>query len=120
MGTNSKHETIQLKAAMIAALQANEGNVKIAAEAINISEQTHYRWCREDNTYNNAVGSIRDIRIRHMKEKLLEIAMKKIEEGNITTLNKMLSLTFKNFHEEIRLSNFYNDDPYEVEEEEDE
>lgn len=105
---------------MVTALEANEGNVKIAAETTKISERTHYRWCREDNTYRNIVGSIRDIRLRHTKEKLLEIAMKKIEEGNISTLNKMLGLFYRNFDEELRLSKKYNDDPFEPMEEEDE
>ena len=118
MGTNSEIETIKLKAAMLTALEANECTVKMAAETVKISEGTHYRWCREDNTYNNAVGSIKDIRLRHTKEKLFEIAMKKIEEGNITVLNKMLSLAYKNFAEEIHNSNKYNDDPFEPMEEE--
>jgi len=118
MGTNSKMETVKLKAAMLSAMEANEGSVKLAAEATKISKRTHYRWCREDNAYGNAAGSIKDIRLRHAKEKLLEIAMKKIDDGNTTILNKMLSLFYKNFDKELRSSNLYNDNPYEEREDE--
>lgn len=112
MARNSKNETEKLKEAMLDALERFHGNVRNAAETAEVSERTHYRWCREDNAYNNAVGSLRDIRLRHAKDEILEIAMRKLEDGNITVLNKMLAIFYKNFHEELRLSNFYNDDPH--------
>ncbi len=54
------------------------------------------------------------------KSLLLEKAMVKIEEGNTAILSKMLGIFYKDFHEDYKESNFYNDDPYVEEEEEDE
>lgn len=111
----SKDQTAKLKEAMLNALEQHDGNIRVSAREAGISERTHYRWCREDNTYNNAVGSLVDIRIRHAKEMLLDAAMQKIGEGNIPVLNKMLDIFYKNFSDEIRKSNLYNEDPYEPE-----
>ena len=116
MEKRNLERTAEQKEAMLTALETYEGNIKKAATHIGITPRTHYRWCREDNSYNNAIGSLKDIRFRNAKEKLLETAMLKVEEGNIHVLNKMLDIFYKNFTEEYRLSNLYNDDPF-VEEE---
>ncbi len=71
MGTNSKDQTAKQKEAMLKALEAFHGNVRNAAKDAEVSERTHYRWCREDNNYKNAVGSIIDIRLRHAKEPVI-------------------------------------------------
>jgi hypothetical protein len=113
MGRNSNEGTVKQKQAMILLLEASKGDLELAIKEAGISERTHYRWCREDRGYRNAANSIRDIQFRRTKEKLLAIAMKKIEDGNTPTLNKMLGIFYKDFGEELRLSNLYNDDPYE-------
>jgi hypothetical protein len=114
MGTNSKEQTAIQKEAMLNALEAFDGNVKNAALDAKISERTHYRWCREDNNYNNAVGSLIDIRLRHAKEMILDKALLKIEAGDSAILNKMLTIFYKNFTDyEQRHYNNFNDNPWE-------
>ncbi len=113
MRRNSKNETAKQKGVMLASLEAFHGNVKNAALDAKVSERTHYRWCREDNDYNNSVGSLLDIRHRHAKEELLEIAMRKIEAGDVRVLIKMLGIFYKNFVDEQNRLNTFNDNPWE-------
>lgn len=120
MARKVKEDTEKSKEKMLKALLENHGNVRAAAHAANVSEQTHYRWCRQDNDYNNAVGSLIDIRLRNAKEEVLNIAMQAIQKGNPTVLNKLLTIFYKDFagNEEYRYNDF-NDCPSEEEEEED-
>ncbi len=111
---NSKDQTAKQKEAMLKSLEAFHGNVRNAAADAKVSERTHYRWCREDREYNNAIGSIIDIRLRHAKELLLEKAMVKIEEGDSAVLNKMLTIFYKDFDGELNYFNNFNDCPEEV------
>ena len=112
MARKLKEDTDKTKEAMLKALVANHGNVRAAASEASVSEQTHYRWCREDNNYNNAVGSLIDIRLRNAKEEVLTIAMQSIQKGNTAVLNKLLTIFYKDFTDnEERHYNNFNDYP---------
>jgi len=105
MSKNSPVETAIQKKEMIDALEANFGNVTIAAMVVGISPRTHYRWLKEDGDYADESENIRDISYRRIKEGLVQKAMMKIEKGNASVLNKMLGIFLKKLPEEMdRLS----------------
>ena len=111
MGKNYTGKPEKQKEAMVVALQACSGNIQRAAKIAKISPQTHYRWCKEDTNYYNLAGSMRDICYRTIKEDLIDAALEKVKKGDSTILSKMLSLFFKNFDEELKTLNKFNNVP---------
>jgi hypothetical protein len=100
MGKNP--ETIERqKNIMLEALEANNSNVRKAAEMAGITPQTHYRWRNEDKDYNSCVIQVKEISNKELKNTLLESALNKINEGNTAVLNQMLRIYFKNTDEYI-------------------
>jgi hypothetical protein len=111
MSKNSPVETALQKKKMIDALEANFGSVTKAAKVAGITPRTHYRWVQEDREYGYQSESIKDICYKKIKDKLLETALKQIEKGDSTVLNKLLSIYFKHVPFEIQKVNMYNNVP---------
>lgn len=101
MGKNSEMATAIQKKEMINALEACYGNVTAAAKMVGITPRTHYNWAHEDGEYCAHTERMKDICFRKIKDVLLAHALKKVESGNITVLNKLLSIYMKNLPEEI-------------------
>jgi hypothetical protein len=57
------------------------------------------------------VESVKDICFRNAKDRLLSAAMKKIEKGETSVLNKMLGIFLKDLPDEMRLLRKHNDVP---------
>jgi len=108
MGKNSSPATAIRKEAMIKALEANYGNVSVAAKAVNIYASTHYRWLTEDHEYAQKAENMRDICFRKAKDSLLETAFKKIEQGDSAVLNQLLRIYLKKLPEEMEKVSHYN------------
>ena len=103
--------TAKQKEFMINALEANYGNVRAAAKLAKISPQTHYRWRKEDNDYDNRTDSMRDICYRDVKEHLISKGLKMVDKGDVSVLNKMLGIFLKDLPEEMRMLRRMNDVP---------
>lgn len=96
MSKSSPAKTETQKLAMLAALEANNCNVRKAAEITGIAPQTHYTWRNEDSDYDSCVLQVKEICNKEIKNALLESALNKINEGNTAVLNQMLRIYFKN------------------------
>jgi hypothetical protein len=114
MNKNSLIVTAKQKQRMIIALEANFGNVTKAAKIAGITPRTHQRWVKEDGDYEDEVGSIKDLGLKGMKDNLIDLAMKKAQQGNIAVLNKMLGIFLKDMPEEMKDLNQYNKIPFRV------
>jgi hypothetical protein len=101
MNQHSPEKTAMLKTTMIDALEANFGNVTVAARVVGISPRTHYRWLKEDNEYADDAENIKDICYRKITDGLIQKALMKIEKGNTSILNKMLGIFLKKLPEEM-------------------
>jgi hypothetical protein len=86
---------------MIEALEANMGNITLAAKQAGISVRTHYYWQKEDNDYDNMLRSLKNICYEKVRDRLLDIALKKIDKGDSTVLNKLIGIYFKNVPQEM-------------------
>lgn len=106
--------TVTQKEVMITALEANYGNVTKAAKLAQINPKTHYRWMKEDSNYEREAQSIKDLGFRNIKDDLIELGMKKAEQGDSVVLNKMLSIFLKDLPEEMKDLNRYNNVPFKV------
>jgi len=69
------------KKAMINALEKSLGIVTSACKAVGISRETHYRWMREDEEYNESVKSIEDIALDFAESQL----HKQIRDGEVSS-----------------------------------
>ena len=69
------------KKAMIDALEKSLGIVTTACKAVGISRETHYRWMREDEEYNESVKSIEDIALDFAESQL----HKQIRDGEVSS-----------------------------------
>lgn len=69
------------KKAMINALEKSLGIVTSACKAVGISRETHYRWMREDEQYNESVKSIEDIALDFAESQL----HKQIRDGEVSS-----------------------------------
>ena len=114
MGNNTSIATDVQKEAMITALEENYGNVTAAAKAVKISPRTHYRWLKEDGQYADQAESIRDISYRKLRDKLVASALKKIDKGDSSVLNRMMGIYLKNTPEEMRRASTENNVPMRV------
>jgi len=65
-------KAIEKKEAMIQALENSLGIVSVACRKVNISRQTHYRWCQEDEAYDRASKEIIEATIDFVESKLFE------------------------------------------------
>jgi hypothetical protein len=101
MGKNNAQATAAYKKEMINALEANFGNVTAAAKTVGITPRMHYLWLKSDDEYAYAAENMKDLCFRRVKDNLLENALKKIESGDSSVLNKMLGIYFKNLPEEM-------------------
>ena len=61
------------KKAFLKALTQSLGRVTEAAEALNMSRQTHYNWMKTDEKYKEAVESIADEALDFVESKLFEL-----------------------------------------------
>ncbi len=101
MGKKGETETARQKQAMLKALDAHYGNVRIAADATGIAPSTHYRWRQEDDDYESSVAYIKDISFNNIKDALVTSAIEKIKNGDTKVLNKMLGIYLKKLPEEM-------------------
>ncbi|CAB4162070.1 hypothetical protein UFOVP780_12 [uncultured Caudovirales phage] len=69
------------KKAMINALEKSLGIVTSACKAVGIARETHYRWMREDEQYNESVKSIEDIALDFAESQL----HKQIRDGEVSS-----------------------------------
>lgn len=69
------------KKAMINALEKSLGIVTTACKAVGIARETHYRWMREDEEYNESVKSIEDIALDFAESQL----HKQIRDGEVSS-----------------------------------
>jgi hypothetical protein len=103
--------TAKQKEFMIKALEANYGDVRMAAKLAKISSQTHYRWRKEDKDYEKQTDSARDICYRDLKEHLISQGLKMVDKGDTKVLNKMMGIFLKDLPEEMRILRLNNDIP---------
>jgi hypothetical protein len=61
------------KKVMLKALAKTRGIVSTAAEAANISRQTHYDWIKDDPEYKAAVDAINEATIDFVESKLMQL-----------------------------------------------
>lgn len=61
MAKKNLTKTDTLKKAMLSAMEQSLGVVTSACKAVEISRDTHYRWMREDENYNEAINSLDDM-----------------------------------------------------------
>jgi len=121
MGRNTHQVTEVKKQAMIDALEANSGNITAAAAQAEIAVRTHYKWMKEDESYENEVVNIKDISFGKVKESLLEKALKLVDNGNTSVLNQLLRIYLKKLPEEIETTSTRNDNQkWDMREEEEE
>lgn len=66
------------KKAMLKALTASFGVVKMAADQVGIDRTTHYMWLEKDPKYKKAVKDLENIKKDFVENKLLKL----IEGGN--------------------------------------
>ena len=88
---------------MLGALELNYGNVRKSAKMTKINILTHYRWLKEDHEYSDQAENIADIGFRNIKDDLLDLSMRIAEKGNVSVLNKLLGIYFKNVPEEMKM-----------------
>jgi len=108
---NSPQQTAKLKEAMINSLEANYGNIRKAAKAIGISPRTHFRWMKEDNQYEKQADISKDVGYGNIKDNLIELALKKAEEGDSAVLTQLMRIFLKNMPEEMKELNRANNVP---------
>jgi hypothetical protein len=108
------NKTAKQKEVMIKLLETNYGNIRKAAKLAGISTRTHYRWCKEDNDYDDRTCSMKDICYRNIKGDLIESAMRKVEKGDSAVLNKMLGLFLKDLPFEMQKLSTYNNVPMRI------
>ena len=70
------------KKGMIEALGKTLGIVTNACKQVGISRQTHYKWYREDLSYQKAVDDVENITLDFAESKLHE----QIFEGNVASI----------------------------------
>lgn len=103
--------TATQKELMLKYLEVFSGNITEAAKKAGITSRTHYLWIKADPQYGDNVQNVRDICFRNSKEKLISFAMKRIEEGNTTVLNKMLGIYLKDLPDEMKSLNHHHHVP---------
>jgi len=69
------------KKAMISALEKSLGVVTSACKSVGISRETHYKWLREDESYNAAVEDLENVALDFAESQL----HKQISGGNPTS-----------------------------------
>tara|TARA_R110000751_G_scaffold102728_10_gene197786 strand:- start:5862 stop:6245 length:384 start_codon:yes stop_codon:yes gene_type:complete len=58
MAKKNLTKTDTLKKAMLSSMEQSLGIVTSACKAVNISRDTHYRWMKEDEIYNESINSL--------------------------------------------------------------
>src|SRR5579863_1586901 len=101
MNDNTQARTVKSQQAMIEALEANFGNIVLAAKEAGITPRTHYRWQKEDNDYDNQIRSLKNSCYEKIRDKLLDAALKKVDKGDSIILGKMIGIYFKNVPAEM-------------------
>lgn len=61
------------KKGMIGAMKRSLGRITEAAEACNISRQTHYNWMKDDEEYKQAIEAVEESAIDFVESKLFEL-----------------------------------------------
>jgi hypothetical protein len=107
----TEEDIVKKKAVMLNAIEVCFGNISKAAKMAKITTRTHYRWLKEDRQYAVESEDVKDICFRNRKEQLLEIAFELAQKGNITVVNKLLSIYCKNLPEEMRMASYQNNVP---------
>ena len=77
----SESTTVQMKAAMLAALKANFGVIARSAEAAGINRTTHYTWMDSDPDYKAAVIELKEYKKDFIESKLLKL----INDGDVAS-----------------------------------
>ncbi len=86
---------------MLTALRANFGRISKAAEAVNITRQTHYHWYRHDEEYRNSVDNIKYETYEEFEDMVLEAVIKKLNEGNASVINRCFNTVFSKWAENM-------------------
>lgn len=71
-GIQVANKTNKNKAAMLACLKEQMGNVSVSCDHVGINRWTHYDWLKEDKEYAKAVEAISEATTDFVESKLLE------------------------------------------------
>jgi hypothetical protein len=107
MSKSSPQVTFNRKEAMLRALQANFGRVSKAAQAAEITKQTHYNWYKNDEEYRNSVDNIKYECYEEFGDLVFNAVLKKLEEGNTSVINKCFFTLFAKWAEQMAMDNPY-------------
>ena len=98
------HTSIK-KEAMLRSLRANFGRVTKAANAIQITRQTHYNWYKEDEEYRNQVDNIKYESYDAFGDLVFDTVIKKLTEGNTSVANRCFQTMFSRWAEHMEVTN---------------
>ena len=104
----TEEDTNTQKIVMLHAIEACFGNITKAAKIAKITPRTHYRWLKEDPAYANESENLRDLGFRARKDQIIEIAFELAQKGNISVVNRLLSIFCKNTPEEMKIASYQN------------
>jgi hypothetical protein len=111
MSNRAPHEILRQQDMMINALEINYGNVKLSAKVAGIVPSTHYRWRKEYEDYERKTDTIKDVGYRDLKESVLDMALKRAENGDSMVLNQLIRTLLKDMPEEMKKLSRMNDIP---------
>jgi len=73
MAGGSEQSTALRKQAMLKALLATFGVIKMAADQVGINRTTHYLWIDEDPEYKAAVAELKEVKKDFVESKLMSL-----------------------------------------------